>query len=364
MELVLMLVTLLPIMVITIIMPYITRKTESFGVSIPEESYYHEELLSMRKSYVIQTSIFSIILLIFSIVSLSVFDDPWKRNTILFSVIIFLCGSFLIYLLFHRQMKLLKDKQNWKKTKSYAITIDTHFHMQKKTYSDIWFLIPLTISICTIIVSIIFYKKIPEKIPMHFDYNGMVTDWSNKSVLSVFQLPAIQLFLTGLLLFINRTISKSKQQIDSANPEKSMAQNLIFRRRWSAFIIITSVLIVLLFFSIQLSYIIDMNMKWIESSSLGVTGVIVLGAIFLSIKTGQGGSRVNRKQGKNELLTNYDDDRYWKLGIFYFNPNDPSIWIEKRFGSGWTINMARPIAWIFLFIIILIPIIISILTKI
>jgi uncharacterized membrane protein len=44
-----------------------------------------------------------------------------------------------------------------------------------------------------------------------------------------------------------------------------------------------------------------------------------------------------------------DDDRYWKLGAFYYNPEDPSIFVEKRFGIGWTLNFARAVSWFILF---------------
>jgi uncharacterized membrane protein len=39
-------------------------------------------------------------------------------------------------------------------------------------------------------------------------------------------------------------------------------------------------------------------------------------------------------------------DHCWKLGMFYFNPDDPALWVEKRFGLGYTINFARPAAWL------------------
>ena len=42
-----------------------------------------------------------------------------------------------------------------------------------------------------------------------------------------------------------------------------------------------------------------------------------------------------------------DDDEHWKLGIFYFNPDDASVWLPERFGIGWTMNLARPAAWAF-----------------
>ncbi|MDD5937316.1 MAG: PH domain-containing protein [Clostridiales bacterium] len=35
-----------------------------------------------------------------------------------------------------------------------------------------------------------------------------------------------------------------------------------------------------------------------------------------------------------------DDDIYWRGGI-YKNPNDPKLWVEKRFGFGLTMNMAH-----------------------
>jgi len=41
-------------------------------------------------------------------------------------------------------------------------------------------------------------------------------------------------------------------------------------------------------------------------------------------------------------------DRAWKLGLFYFNPDDPALFVEKRFGVGYTVNFARPGAWVFI----------------
>jgi uncharacterized membrane protein len=41
------------------------------------------------------------------------------------------------------------------------------------------------------------------------------------------------------------------------------------------------------------------------------------------------------------------EDR-WIAGIFYGNPQDPALWVEKRFGIGWTLNFARPASWFML----------------
>lgn len=38
-------------------------------------------------------------------------------------------------------------------------------------------------------------------------------------------------------------------------------------------------------------------------------------------------------------------DAAWKLGLIYYNPEDPALWLEKRFGVGYTLNFGRPAAW-------------------
>jgi len=38
---------------------------------------------------------------------------------------------------------------------------------------------------------------------------------------------------------------------------------------------------------------------------------------------------------------NENDDANWKLGVFYYNPNDSRFLVSKRFGWGWTLNFAN-----------------------
>ncbi len=39
------------------------------------------------------------------------------------------------------------------------------------------------------------------------------------------------------------------------------------------------------------------------------------------------------------------DDKYWKWGMFYFNPEDKRIFPPKRIPwMGWTVNFANPIS--------------------
>ena len=39
-------------------------------------------------------------------------------------------------------------------------------------------------------------------------------------------------------------------------------------------------------------------------------------------------------------------DRFWRWGLFYCNPSDPAIFIQKRSGPGYTLNFANFISWV------------------
>jgi uncharacterized membrane protein len=36
---------------------------------------------------------------------------------------------------------------------------------------------------------------------------------------------------------------------------------------------------------------------------------------------------------------------HWKLLVFYYNPDQPSLFVAKRLGGPMTLNFARPMAW-------------------
>lgn len=171
--------------------------------------------------------------------------------------------------------------------------------------------------------------------------------------------------MIGIFVLINFIIKQSKQQIHAAKPTVSKKQNVLFRRRWSLFLIVVSIVMSLMFFYIQLSFIYPSLSKYEDVVIFTFIGIILLATIGLSVFTGQGGSRIKVEEAENEPHIERDDDKYWKLGQFYFNKDDPAIFIEKRFGIGWTNNWAHPISWLLLIgvvgLAILIPLLISLL---
>lgn len=84
--------------------------------------------------------------------------------------------------------------------------------------------------------------------------------------------------------------------------------------------------------------------------------------IVVLARLGQEGSRLLAKEQESSSTSTLPigdriPDRYWKLGIFYFNRDDSAVLVEKRFGLGYSLNFARPTAWVILSLILMAPLI-------
>lgn len=43
---------------------------------------------------------------------------------------------------------------------------------------------------------------------------------------------------------------------------------------------------------------------------------------------------------------NTENPENWYWAVFYYNPADPTIWVPKRYGFGWTLNFANKWSWV------------------
>ncbi len=337
----------IPIIIIFATTPYITRKTICFGVSIPENIYYHAEVKKIRDNYRNSVLLFGGIILVISLF-IALYKPLLNEIILPYGIIVEIGIVFILYYQNHKRMIALKEKSNWSEKKAQKVIVDTAFRKRIKRASPWWFLAYVLIILATIGIGFILYDKIPNQIPMNYNLHGEVTNWAQKSYRVLFFIPSVQIFMLCIMAFVYWIIGKSKQQIDATHPEESIKQNTIFRYRWSAFTVFMGLLLIIMFGFMQLTMIgMIQNLWFVTIIPTIITFIIIIAAIVLSVTTGQGGSRLSRKNHPSGDIINHDDDKYWKLGMFYYNPDDPAVFVEKRFGVGWTNNFARPLSWIF-----------------
>lgn len=340
----------LPVLAVLSSMPFLTRETISFGVSVSAEQYHSELLRRMRKQYAaISSAIYAVLLLSCSISLLSL--DGKGQNVVMGLFIgAAVATSAIMNLIYYFRMKKLRPSLSVVPAQKSILTVDTGFRRQKLIWSNKWFLIHLAIIVISAIFVLANYNRIPDQVPMRFDYDGKVLSSAAKSYRTVLFPNIMQVIMTGIFFLVNWSIQKSKQQLHAGNPEQSALQNAAFRRRWSAFTVLSGLAMVLMFSFIQLNMLDAQNTQIVMLLSILMPLFIVLSAIILSFVTGQGGSRIKlpEQTDADSHAAPPNDDRYWKLGAIYYNPQDPSIFVEKRMGIGWTLNFARPAGWIIL----------------
>ncbi|WMJ79861.1 DUF1648 domain-containing protein [Clostridium sp. MB40-C1] len=344
-----------------IYMPNLTRKEIFFGIRIPEDIIDTPEIIRFKRQY-IKNYLLICGLLLLVIVGAVIYS----KNEIVFviGIFIYLFVEMMVYYNTHKKVKDFKSKHNWEEGKREVLVVDTSFRSNKNgkiLVSSLWFLVPIAIIIANIIIGYKVYPDLPNKLPLHWNSQGIVDTWVQKSHKVIFMLPVTEVGMLVVMYISYKVIGMSKVQINASNPEVSREQNRRFRYLWSGYIVFLSVFITLIFTFAQLTVltVIKCTSDQMVIAIVIPTIIIIVASIALSVITGQGGSRIKISQdNKNEGYIDRNDDKYWKMGMFYVNKNDPAMIIEKRFGIGWTINFGNTKA-IILFILLMIFIILS-----
>jgi uncharacterized membrane protein len=201
--------------------------------------------------------------------------------------------------------------------------------------------------------------EIPGRFAIHRGAFGQPDRWTARSFIITYVL-SIAGLLTALTLILYG-IAHWVRPIHAGGPEG--ARELKFRRTAAAMLL-------------AVEYFITLRIMWIaliqvhHNLKAGPPGMLiallplffVLVVVVMLARLGQGGSRVPAAHESPSSTSaapvgDRTPDCYWKLGIFYFNPDDPAVIVEHRFGLGYTLNFARPITWIILSLVLMGPLV-------
>lgn len=343
-------ITFIPIMlliaVIGCILPIYLKKDILFGVRLSDKDYRIIGGDQIKQQYILSYLILTLVFVLIAVRLLYLFPQENIGGALVGFQILLLYAILVVYnrkvLSMKNNLQLIEEEyeEEW-------IAIDTETRAKPQIISILWFLPSLLLVLAHFIFAFSKLGNLPASIPLSFDLSGNVIAYTEKTVGSILRMPFVSLFLLMIFLAIYFVIKSSKQQLNVQNPGKSKIQNLLFRQRWALFFMIFTPLMIIYNIFLSLSYLLIMDIKGVMFLIISVVFpiVLIIGTLILAIYTGQSGSRINVdiKERKTKAVA-VDDNKYWKLGLFYFNPQDPSIWLEKRMGIGWTINMGNPIA--------------------
>lgn len=348
---ILMVVILVFMGIITGLTPFYSRKATPFGVAVTGKHTFVE---TRKKRYAVWNILLSFLislpLFIFPFLENIQQAEMWSSFYVLFAIILFMLFSFFLYL------KYRKEIQDWRSTLStedvqpkQKIVVDTTYHEKLSTRGHFAFFIwQFLIVLVTGAIILSFYDRIPSEIPVQWNADFEVSRSIEKSLWGVLALPGLQLLMIPIFNYSNHAIIKSKQKISPLDPKTASKKSRRFREAWSNFLFFTTIATQLLFSFLALYSMFGQNLpSWSLIATIVIFLVFTLGGtVYLTIKYGQAGEKLLTEEG--QYYSDPEEDEKWLLGMIYFNKEDPSIFTEKRFGIGTTLNMGNWKAWIFI----------------
>ncbi len=200
------------------------------------------------------------------------------------------------------------------------------------------------------------WDQIPARVPIHWGVEGKPDGWSAKSWVSIFYLPMIGLWVCMLICGISYAVGNGVRRIHSNG--KAGAREGKFVRAVLFFLLAMGYWIALLMGTIGITALRrNLNAPIPEFWLIIPVEVIIVAAVLgIGYRMGQGGWRMdktNEAAPDDAPVGDRTPDACWKMGMIYYNPNDPAAIVEKRFGIGWTLNFACPKSWILIGVLVL-----------
>ncbi len=193
-------------------------------------------------------------------------------------------------------------------------------------------LLPFVVLVATALYLYAHWNQIPQRFPVHWGADGQPNRWSMRDWQGVYAPLMMGAGMNVLLLGFAWVLAHQTRKT-------------VMRRITIRVIEFVIYLTTLSFVVVALLPLISIPV-WLLPMVMFVS---VAGLIYWSY-------RQLTATTAEDTLPEPQRDSYWKAGVFYWNPNDPAIFVAKRVGIGYTMNFANKWAWVALFGILLIAV--------
>ncbi len=322
-------------------MPSLVPPTVPFGVRIPLAYAHDPAVTAERRRYTLRLGILEGGLLLADIAFWSL--ASWKTLHSL-SIFVLVIGGWGIYYLSHRRLAQIKISQGWFANTRQAL-VASAAPRSKMPSRLFWIFLafPCSVLLLTAAIGAWRYPALPAS--LHFAFPNAFGDWTLATTpLNAFLPVIFQGFCTLLFAGLAWARNLGNQPIDVEDPEGS-------QRYQQLNVGILQALLLLLALGLNGALLAAGLIGWGLLQASGsllsmltlapLAGWLIVAPILLL------GLRPNpRAPAQNGGYVNRDDDRFWKLGMFYVNRDDPALMVAKRFGVGRTLNFGHPLTWV------------------
>jgi uncharacterized membrane protein len=315
--------------------PTLTARTVRFGVRVPDDRV--EDPVVRRETARFRTAILvaGVLIALVGVALVLTVGVALLPAPVLAQVIVW----YMLYYRANRMITAAKREQDWFGGLRQGVTADTSLRSDPPKFPWAWLLLPVTVVSASAVIGIIRYPDLPAVLPVHFNGAGEADRFAAKSIGSAFTVVFIQIGLTAALCAIGVLVFRGPADVDPARPAASVRAHREFVARLGKGFVVFATLL-------NLGLLATDWAMWNggpRAAALPLTLVpIAVGIALLVVTVVRRNRNVTADEGTG--LSHRDDDANWIGGIVYRNADDPSWFVQRRFGFGWTLNIGNRIA--------------------
>ena len=323
---------------ILLVIPHITRKGLLFGVYVGEDvvkgqpgrqllrSWRHRCLLAMLLSLVIGLGI-------------SVAGAPVAGN--LTGTAVLLLAALILYLQVYSKARNLVTPTAEGQAVIAVASLEIR-STREAGFAKLAFAICIGTGLVAVAYAVVAYFEMPGMVPTMADSDVL----GEKSIITFIIIPLLNLAVSPFLALVAVMTAGAKTTLRGGSGGHSKEAQDAFRVAYTN-LVSGAALLFCAFLTLLSVQIVRIGLSEIELIhaivSVGVAaGVLVVasatGVIWVVKRYGQGGAFRESGSVEERLTGSLADNSHWLMGLFYYNTDDPSMMIEKRFGVGYSFN--------------------------
>jgi uncharacterized membrane protein len=336
-------------LVICYLMPRLTRPDVYFAVTVPPEFRDSAEGCSILKRYRVEVTILSVLALLLVLAAVRIPEPHYVIGLTLAGLYLQIAGAFFAY---YRARKQVLPHATQPATVREAALVPREAHLPGGWLLQ---LPPFAILAAAAIWLHLHWDQIPEVFPIHWGPSGRPNGWATRSLAGVYAPLLMGALLCALIGFLAYAMPRWSRLIRVGGAAGHAERR--FR------LVVVSILVAIEYFlALVFMWTSLLPLSHQQAGPPGFVPILLFALAFtvivvaLTIWVGQGGTRLGGTgtvaSGVLSPVGDRTPDKCWKLGLFYINRDDPALFVEKRFGIGYTLNFGHPGAWVFLAVLV------------
>lgn len=322
------------------LMPRLIFPTVPFGVRIPLSRRQDPRVTIEHRRYAWRIGALAVALLSVAIVSAN-FGWSTGLPVALLGLVV---GGWGIYYLSHRSLNAVKTREHWLAEGRPALVASAQPRWSWPDWPA-WILLGVCGGVMVVTAGVGIWRYPALSGELRYAWPLSLGTWSVRADgLGVFLPVLLQLGATVLLVAFAWMRQNGAHPIDVEDPEGSQRYQRLNLQIVQGLLLslacgLNGAFLVAAFNGWGLSFGNEETAKTLILAP--IVGWLILAPVLLLTLRGD-----SRQTSSSPGFLNRDDDSAWKLGSFYFNPSDPALMVNKRFGIGRTLNFGHPLAWV------------------